>query len=196
MSNTLATWCKELTHWKDPDAGKDCRQEEKETTNDETVGWHHQLNGYEFEQALGIGGGQGSLVYCSPWGRKALDMTEQLNWTDKRTLHEHLLSALLSYYYYWETQKLKNNCTTHQLGLFDSDDKKDALCKNIFVSMRLSFHNLAVLRVVSFEMEMNSLFINSCRVLLNSKSYINDILNYTLNCPYETILCSLVLQPE
>ena len=48
-------------------------------TEDEMVGWHHQLNGYEFEQALGIGGGQGSLVYCSPWGRKALDMNEQLN---------------------------------------------------------------------------------------------------------------------
>ena len=48
-SNTLATWCKELTHWKDPDAGKDWRQEEKGMTEDEMVGWHHQCNGYEFE---------------------------------------------------------------------------------------------------------------------------------------------------
>ena len=54
---------------KDPDAGKDRRQEE-ETTEDEMVGWHHQLDGREFEQAPGVGDGQGSLACCSPWGRK------------------------------------------------------------------------------------------------------------------------------
>ena len=64
---------------KDPDAGKDWRQEEKEMTEDEIVGWHHQLNGHEFEQALGDGDGQGSLACCSPWSQKELDMTEQLN---------------------------------------------------------------------------------------------------------------------
>ena len=48
-------------------------------TEDEMVGWHHQLNGYEFEQAPGIGDGQGSLECYSPWGHKELDMTEQLN---------------------------------------------------------------------------------------------------------------------
>ena len=48
-------------------------------TEDEMVGWHHQLNGYEFEQAPGVGDGQGSLVYCSPWGRKELDATELLS---------------------------------------------------------------------------------------------------------------------
>ena len=51
---------------KDPDVGKDGRQEEKGMTEDEMVGWHHQLNGHEFEQALGVGDGQGSLVCCSP----------------------------------------------------------------------------------------------------------------------------------
>ena len=55
---------------KDPDAGKDGRQEEKGTTEDEMVGWHHRLNGHEFEQAPGDGEGQGSLACCSPWGRK------------------------------------------------------------------------------------------------------------------------------
>ena len=65
--------------WKDPDAGKDWGQEEKRTTEDEMVGWHHWLNGHEFEQALGAGNGQGSLACCSPWGRKELDMTEQVN---------------------------------------------------------------------------------------------------------------------
>ena len=52
------------------------RQEEKGTTEDEMVGWHHQLDGYEFEQALGVGNGQGSLVCYSPWGRKESDTTE------------------------------------------------------------------------------------------------------------------------
>ena len=68
--------------WKDPDAGKDWRQEEKGTTEDEMVGWHHQLYGQEFKQAPGIADGQGSLAWCSPWGRKESDTTEQLNWTD------------------------------------------------------------------------------------------------------------------
>ena len=66
---------------KDLDAGKDWGQEEKGMTEDEMVGWHHWLNGHEFEQALGVGDGQGSLVCCSPWGRKESDTTEQLNWT-------------------------------------------------------------------------------------------------------------------
>ena len=67
---------------KDPDAGKDWSQEEKEMTEDEMVGWHHWLNGHEFEQALGVGDGQGSLACRSPWGRKESDMTERLNWTE------------------------------------------------------------------------------------------------------------------
>ena len=61
---------------KDPDAGRDWGQEEKGTTDDEMAGWHHQLNGHEFELALGVGDGQGSLVCCSSWGRRESDMTE------------------------------------------------------------------------------------------------------------------------
>ena len=60
---------------KDLDAGKDSRQEEKRGTEDEMVGWHHRLNGHEFEQTLGDGEGQGSLTRCSPWGRKESDVT-------------------------------------------------------------------------------------------------------------------------
>ena len=67
---------------KNPDAGKDWRQEEKGTTEDEMVGWHHQLDGHEFEQALGVDDGQRSLECCSPWGCKESDTTEWLNWTD------------------------------------------------------------------------------------------------------------------
>ena len=55
------------------------RQEEKGTTEDKMVGWHHRLYEHEFEQAPGDGEGQGRLVCCSPWGRKELDMTERLN---------------------------------------------------------------------------------------------------------------------
>ena len=54
---------------KDPDAGKD-RGQEKGVTEDEIVGWHHRLNGHEFEQAPGVGDGQGILACCSPWGQK------------------------------------------------------------------------------------------------------------------------------
>ena len=68
--------------WKVPDAGKDWRQEEKRTTEDEMVGWHHWLNGYEFESSPGVGDGQEGLVCCSPCDRKESDMTEQLNWAD------------------------------------------------------------------------------------------------------------------
>ena len=68
--------------WKDPDAGKDWRQEEKGMTEDEMFGWHHQLNGREFEQAPGICNGQGSLACCSPCGCKKSDTTERLNWTE------------------------------------------------------------------------------------------------------------------
>ena len=64
---------------KDPDAGKDWRQEEKGMTEEEMVAWHHWLDGREFEQALGGGEGQGTLACCSPWGRKESDKTEQLN---------------------------------------------------------------------------------------------------------------------
>ena len=75
-------WSSDLKSWligKDPDSGKDWRQEEKGATEDEMVGWHHQRNGHEFEQAPGDGEGQGSLVCCSSCSRKELDMTEQLN---------------------------------------------------------------------------------------------------------------------
>ena len=63
---------------KDPDAGKNWRQENG-MTEDEMVGWCHQLDGHELEQASGVGEGQGSLVCCSPWGHKGSDTTKRLN---------------------------------------------------------------------------------------------------------------------
>ena len=70
---------KNLFIGKDPDAGRDWGQEEKGMTEDEMVGWHHQLDGHEFEQAPGVGDGQGSLACCSPRGCKELDTTKRLN---------------------------------------------------------------------------------------------------------------------
>ena len=67
---------------KNSDSGKDWRQEEKRTAENEMVGWHHRLNGHEFEQTLGVDDGQGSLMCCSPWGCKESDTTERLNWTE------------------------------------------------------------------------------------------------------------------
>ena len=76
-------WPPDAKSWligKDPDAGKDWRRREKGTTADEMVGWHHWLDGHEFEQALGVGDGQGGLACSSPWGHKESDTTEWLNW--------------------------------------------------------------------------------------------------------------------
>ena len=67
--------------WKDPDAGKDWGQE-KETTEDEMVGWCHWHNGHGFGWTLEVGDGQGGLACCSSWGHKESDMTEWLNWTE------------------------------------------------------------------------------------------------------------------
>ena len=95
-AETLILWPpdgKNWLIWKDPDGGKNWRQAEKGITQDEIVGWHHHLNGHEFEQALGVGDGQGSLVCRSPWGHKESDMTERLNWTDS-IFAFHLLSSL------------------------------------------------------------------------------------------------------
>ena len=78
-------WACDAKKWlmeKDPEAGKDWGQEKKGMTEDEMVGWHHQLTGHESEQAPGVGDGQGSLACYGPWGHKELDMTEWLNWTD------------------------------------------------------------------------------------------------------------------
>ena len=84
-AETPILWSPDVKNWllgKDPNSGKDWRQEEKGITEDEMVGWHHRLHGHESEQAPGAGGGQESLVCCSPWGHKESDTTERLNWTE------------------------------------------------------------------------------------------------------------------
>ena len=77
-------------------AGRDWGQEEKGKTEDEMAGWHHRLNGREFEWTPGDGDGQGGLACCNSWGRKELDMTEQLNWPETFWAHIHLSIIVLS----------------------------------------------------------------------------------------------------
>ena len=73
--------------WKDPDAGKDWRQVEKGVIEDRMVGWHHRLNGHEFEQTLGESEGQGNLACCGPFSRRESDTTEWLNSNTHNMLH-------------------------------------------------------------------------------------------------------------
>ena len=81
-AETPILWPPHAKSWligKDSDAGRDWGPEEKGTTEDEMAGWHHRLDGHEFEQAPGVGNGQGSLVCCSPWVCKEPETTERLN---------------------------------------------------------------------------------------------------------------------
>ena len=95
---------------KDPDAGKDWKQKEKKMTEDEITGWHHWLNGHEFEQALGVGDGQGGLTCCSPWDHKKSDTTEQLNWTERH--HFELARFTIVLWLWFQDSSIKKmlNC--------------------------------------------------------------------------------------
>ena len=84
-AETPVLWPPYVKSWligKDSDAGRDWGQEEKGTTEDEMAGWHHRLDGHEFEWTPGIGDGQGGLACCNSWGCKESDTTERLNWTE------------------------------------------------------------------------------------------------------------------
>ena len=85
---TPILWPPRAKSWligKDPNAWRDWEQEEKGMTEDEMAGWHHRLNGHEFEWTPGVRDGQGGLACCDSWGRKELDTTEWPNWTEKST---------------------------------------------------------------------------------------------------------------
>ena len=84
-AETLVLWPPHTKSWltgKDSDAGSEWGQEEKGTIEDEMAGWHHLLDGHEFEWTLGVGDGQRGLTCCNSWGCKESDMTERLNWTE------------------------------------------------------------------------------------------------------------------
>ena len=90
---TPILWPPDAKSWligKDPDAGKDWGQDEKGMTEDEMVGWHHRLNGHGFGWTPGVGDGQGGLACCGSRGRKELDTTEWVNWTELKSQREVL----------------------------------------------------------------------------------------------------------
>ena len=90
-AETPILWPPDTKSWlicKAPGAGKDWGQEEKGMRERKMVGWHHRLDGHEFGWTLGVGDGQGGLACCSSWGRKELDTTEQLNWTELKLVQD------------------------------------------------------------------------------------------------------------
>ena len=98
-AKTSVLWPPHAKSWligKDPDAGRDWGQEGKGTTEDEMVGWHHRFDGCEFEWTPGVGDGQGGLACCDSWGRKELDMTEWLNWTELKVSHYYCVLVFIS----------------------------------------------------------------------------------------------------
>ena len=107
-------WPPDAKNWligKDPDAGKEWRQEEKGRTEDEMVGWHHWLNGHEFEPAPRVGEGWGSLACCSWWGCKELDVTEP-NWNGKGINYEYKINRYKLLY----VKKISNKDLLYSTG--------------------------------------------------------------------------------
>ena len=101
--------------WKDPDPGKDWGKEEKGTTEDEMVGWHHQLNGHGFGWTPGVGDGQEGLACCGSWGCKELDTTERLNLTELFRKHHQRIE-----FYHWSIHVLQTQrkLSFHRLVLW------------------------------------------------------------------------------
>ena len=101
-AKTPILWPPHAKSWligKDPDTGRDWGQEEKGTTENEMAGWHHWLDGCESEWTPGVGKGQRGLACCDPWGRRELDTTEWLNWTE---LNIMFLVTFMSMYILWQ----------------------------------------------------------------------------------------------
>ena len=101
-AETPVFWPTHAKSWltgKDSDAGRGWGQEDKEMTEDEMAGWHHGLNGREFEWSPEDGDGQGGLACCDSWGRKELDVTEWLNWT------EWMIISYVKVVYMWQQNK-------------------------------------------------------------------------------------------
>ena len=102
-AETPILWPPHVKSWligKDPHAGKDWGQKEKGITGDEMAGWHHWLDGREFEWTPGVGDGQGGLACCNSWGHKESDKTERLNWTELRDTKKEKLSYIDENWYF------------------------------------------------------------------------------------------------
>ena len=104
-AETPILWPPHAKSWligKDSDAGRDCGEEEKGTTEDEMAGWHHQIDGHEFGWTPGVGDGQGGLACNDSWGFKEWDMTEGLNWTEGEYIIVRILYVCVYVCMYWD----------------------------------------------------------------------------------------------
>ena len=137
-AETPILWPLDVKNWlieKDPDAGKDWRQEGKRMPEDKMVGWHHQLDGHGFKQAPEVGDGQKSLLCCRPWGRKDSVVTEWLNWTEYLGLKYasscsdwNMLSSFSKYVCWTERQWLLSSV----LGITKEKYPKTIITENIW----------------------------------------------------------------
>ena len=109
-AETPVLWPPHAKSWligKDSDAGRDWGQEEKGMTEDEMAGWHHGLDGHEFEWTPGVGDGQGGLACCGSWGCKELDTTEQLKWTELNVVCWPSKHKIISYKFLEEMSSVR-----------------------------------------------------------------------------------------
>ena len=120
MSLTPVLWPPHVKSWligKDSDAERDWGQEEKGMTEDEMAGWHHWLDGHEFEWTLGVGDVQGGPACCVSWGRKELDMTEWLNWNELNLFKEVFKRYKIIYTIWWfKLNKIKMVINCYESG--------------------------------------------------------------------------------
>ena len=136
-------WPPEAKNWliqKDPDAGKDWRQEEHGTAEDEMVEWHHRLNGHEFEQILGDGERQGCLTCCSQWVHKESHMTE---WLNNKISWLFMKSAAMNQWI-WEYRYLYNSLFSFPLDIYPVVGLLDHLLDHMVV-LFLNFWGTSIL---------------------------------------------------
>ena len=153
-AETLILWPPHAKSWligKDSDAERDWGQEEKGTTEDEMAGWHHWLDGREFEWTPGVGDGQGGLACCNPWGHKESDMTGWQNWTELTLIFSFIFPSAPSSVVYtlgWDRNRpwdfsSKNAALLHSRQEFSLTWHKPASQTHIFpksTSLQLNYH--------------------------------------------------------
>ena len=134
-AETPILWPLHVKSWligKDPDDGRDSGQEEKGMTEDEMDGWHHRLDGHEFEWTLGVGDVQGGLACCDSWGCKELDMTERPNWT------EQMILVFLVFVLFYSVYQALGSSTSLQLNSNHSIVWLSNISLSIYVPQLLS----------------------------------------------------------
>ena len=104
----------------------DWGQEEKETTENEMAGWHHWCNGHDFEQALGVGDGEGSLACCCPWCCKQSDTSERLDWTELNGSVVQLAFWMITTGWYVKGSFTYSPCNLKTMSLFATNEKESS----------------------------------------------------------------------